>query len=314
MPPPAGLPYRYLRVLARRRASRTEDEDGWNLPGPRVTRAPAGGIKKATSRGPCVLPLLGMSTQAFNGAYLLPLFHAIEQARGDGAYRQLPAPAPASSLATDDAPLGPYAGAHLIRSSYTAGLAHTDALRRLTAAGEVDPTSPWTLLRGALENFATALWLLDGPGRAERRRRALSLWDEDMRNRQQHETDTGHQPSGDGMTGAQRRAEIRGIADRLGLPPLTRPGTHQIVLAAAPTAGLTAGKVGAAWRAASGFAHGRYWPNLRASQPRAVIPGADGVHTVALVIDEDLHRPLAEYCHTMLDRLQEYYEARAQAR
>ncbi|MFC9930021.1 hypothetical protein [Streptomyces sp. NPDC127190] len=48
-----------------------------------------------------------MSTQAFHGAYLLPLFHAIEQARGEDAYQQLPAPAPASSLAADDAPLGP---------------------------------------------------------------------------------------------------------------------------------------------------------------------------------------------------------------
>ncbi len=52
------------------------------------------------------------------------------------------------------------------------------------------------------------LWLLDGTGRGERRRRALSLWDEDMRNRQQHETDTGHLPSSGGMTGAQRRTEM----------------------------------------------------------------------------------------------------------
>ncbi|WP_317448093.1 hypothetical protein [Streptomyces collinus] len=96
------------------------------------------------------------STQAFQGAYLLPLFHAIEQARGEDAHRQLPAPAPASSLAADDAPLGPYAGAHLIRSPYTAGLAHADALRRLTAAGEVDPTSPWTLLRGTARAAASA--------------------------------------------------------------------------------------------------------------------------------------------------------------
>ncbi|WP_123439484.1 hypothetical protein [Streptomyces sp. PanSC9] len=71
--------------------------------------------------------------------------------------------------------------------------------------------------------------------------------------------------------------------------------------------------VGGAWRAASGFAHG-YWPNLRASQPRAAIPGADGVHTVFLVIDEDKHRPLADYCHTMLNRSQEHYDARDRAR
>ncbi|MGW5482937.1 hypothetical protein [Streptomyces sp. NPDC004008] len=175
-----------------------------------------------------------MSTRAFNGAYLLPLFHAIEQARGDGAYRQMPAPHPAGSLAADDAPLGPYAITHLIRTSYTAGLAHANALRRLTVAGEVEPTSPWKLLRGSLENFATGLWLLDGADRSERRRRALSLWDEDMRNRHQHEQDIGHHPSGGGMPGAQRRAEIHDVADRLGLPPLTRPTTHQLLLAAAP--------------------------------------------------------------------------------
>ncbi|MFE5406953.1 hypothetical protein ACFQ9Z_37880 [Streptomyces sp. NPDC056580] len=216
--------------------------------------------------------------------------------------------------AADDAPLGPYAAAHLIRTSYTAGLAHADALRRLILAGEIDPTSPWTLLCGALENFATGLWLLEGSSRDERRRRALSLWDEDMRNRHQHEQDTGHLPTGGGTTGAQRRADIRAIADGLGLAPLTAPKTHQILLAAAPAAGLTAVTVCAAWRAASGFAHGRYWPNLRASQPRAAREGTDGVHTFALVIDEDQHRPLAEHCHTMLRRPQERYHARATAR
>ncbi|KOV93769.1 hypothetical protein [Streptomyces sp. NRRL B-3648] len=122
-----------------------------------------------------------MSAQAFQGAYLLPLFHAIEQARGEHAYRQLPAPAPAGSLAADDAPLGPYSTAHLIQNSCAAGLAHADALRRLTAAGEVDATSPWTLLRGALESFATGLWLLDGTGRSERRCRALSRGPMDRR-------------------------------------------------------------------------------------------------------------------------------------
>lgn len=151
-------------------------------------------------------------------------------------------------------------------------------------AGEVDPIRPCSLLRGALENFATGLWLLDGVGRDKRRHRALSLWDEDMRNRHQHEEDTGHRPSRAGKTGAERRAEIKDIADRLGLPPLTRPGTLQILLAAAPSAGLTVIKVGAVWRAASGFAHGRSWPNLRASQPRAALQADNGIHTLALVI------------------------------
>ncbi|MGW3466381.1 hypothetical protein ACWDE9_45670, partial [Streptomyces olivaceoviridis] len=153
------------------------------------------------------------STRAFSGAYLLPLCHAREQARADGAYRQLPAPDPGSSLAADEAPLGPYVAAHLIRTSYIAGLAHPGALRRLTAAGEVGPQSSWTLLRGDLENVATVLWLLDGPGRPECRRRALPLWDEDMRSRQQHETD---------IASAQRPVRPRRALGRKACPAAPR--------------------------------------------------------------------------------------------
>ncbi|GAB2795221.1 hypothetical protein GCM10027073_29250 [Streptomyces chlorus] len=32
---------------------------------------------------------------------------------------------------------------------------------RSTTVGEIDPFSPWTLLRGALENLATGISLLD---------------------------------------------------------------------------------------------------------------------------------------------------------
>jgi hypothetical protein len=91
-----------------------------------------------------------MST--LQGAYLLPLFHAIEQARGEHAYRQLPAPAPAGSLSTDDAPLGPYTAAHLIQNSYTAGLAHADALR----GSRFDAPGPGAPVRAGLVSAAGA--------------------------------------------------------------------------------------------------------------------------------------------------------------
>ncbi|MGA5424919.1 hypothetical protein [Streptomyces lavendulocolor] len=247
----------------------------------------------------------------FKFAYLEPLFEDIVGLREEGAYRQLPAPQASSSLATDDAPLGMYSASTLIRSSFTAGVAHADALRRLVLHGEVDPTSPWTLLRGALENFATGVWLLSGSGRSERRRRALSLWDEDMRNRHQHERDTGYQPDVGGMTGAQRRGQIRAIADRLSLAPLTAPKANQVLLDAAPAAGLTAVKVCATWRAASGFAHGRYWPNLRVSMPIDAVRGGPDHYLAALVIDESEHRKLAQYTRALLQNVQARYLARS---
>ncbi|MFD6532115.1 site-specific integrase [Streptomyces sp. NPDC060184] len=102
--------------------------------------------------------------------YLKPLFDDVERWRGPEGYLPLPAPQAASSLAVDDALLGVYGASALIRNSFAAGIAHTDALRRIVLGREVDPASPWTLLRGSLENFATAAWLLHGTGRQERRR------------------------------------------------------------------------------------------------------------------------------------------------
>ncbi|MFE7092934.1 hypothetical protein [Streptomyces erythrochromogenes] len=250
-----------------------------------------------------------MDSPGFDARYLIPLFTAVEELRGEGAYRTLPEPESGSRLEQDDAPLGPYAGSILIRSSHGAGVAHVDALRRLILAGEVDPQSPWTLLRGALENFATGVWLLGGKSPSERRRRALALWREDMRNRQQHEDDTGHTPTGEGQTGTQRRAEIVQLAATVGISAgaLSAPKANVLLEEAARHAGMDPTQVRASWRVASGFAHGRYWPNLRAAQPRAAFISRPGLHSVALVIDETHHRDLAEHTHALLTHLHQRY-------
>ncbi|MGW3728147.1 hypothetical protein [Streptomyces sp. NPDC000851] len=244
-------------------------------------------------------------------AYLLPLFEAVAPYRADGHFRQLPEPAPRSSLATDDNPLNHYGSSYLIRTSFAAGLFHVDALRRLIIdSRQIDPASPWTLLRGALENFSTAVWLLCGKDRSERRARALALWDEDMRNRHQHETDVQHVVTGQGKSGAQRRQEIQQLATTLSLPPLSAPKAGVIIEAAAKEASLNAVHVRASWRVASGFAHGRYWPNLRAAEPRGAIPIADG-YLVAMVINDDELERLAKACLKLLEHAAQRYAARA---
>lgn len=68
---------------------------------------------------------------------------------GKGAYRQPPAPQPASSLAADDAPPGPYDASTLIRNSFTAAVAHADALSRIVLNSEVDPSAWWCRVGGA---------------------------------------------------------------------------------------------------------------------------------------------------------------------
>ncbi|MGW4493556.1 hypothetical protein [Streptomyces sp. NPDC004376] len=246
--------------------------------------------------------------------YLQPLFTEVQSLRGEDAYHQLPAAQPSSSLAADDAPLGSYSALTLIRNSFTAGLAHADALRKIVVHGEIDPTSPWTLMRGSLENFATAAWLLEGKNRTERRSRSLRLWREDMRNRAQHEEDTSHIPEPGGKTGRERVQEIDDLAISLGISDVrAKPAAGMLIGEAAAGADLEPQQVTAAWRAASGFAHGRYWPNLRMSTPRDATQDGPDRYLVALVIDEQQHRPLTHYTYTLLQHVQTRYMARAAA-
>lgn len=117
-------------------------------------------------------------------SYLAPLFNAAATYRGDNHFLLLPSPADLSGLAKDDEPLKSWGAAKFIQSSFSAGLIHVEAFTQLVVvAHQVDPYSPWTLLRGALENFATAAWLLAGEDQGVRRHRVLSLWAEDFRNR-----------------------------------------------------------------------------------------------------------------------------------
>lgn len=247
-------------------------------------------------------------------SYLVPLFQAAATYRGDNHFRLLPAPEERSSLAKDDEPLHSWGAARFIQSSVSAGLIHVDAFEKLvTVVHQVDPYSPWTLLRGALENFATAAWLLAGKNRDVRRHRVLSLWAEDFRNRAQHERDTNYATPPGGRTGDERREEVRQLAQRLGLPALTRPEATGIIFEAARSAGLEPTPTQALWRVASGFAHGRLWPNLRASEVRGTAVTSNGGHLLNLVVDDKHLKEMAEACRKILKHTASRYEARSNA-
>ncbi|MEU6228768.1 hypothetical protein [Streptomyces sp. NPDC047042] len=247
-------------------------------------------------------------------SYLAPLFNAAAAYRGDNHFLLLPTPVERSSLAKDDEPLQSWGAAKFIQSSFSAGLTHVEAFTKLVAvARQVDPYSPWTLLRGALENFATAAWLLAGKDRDVRRHRVLRLWAEDFRNRDQHEKDTKHVTGPQGKTGAERREEVEQLAQSLGLSKLTKPVAISIINEAAASAGLEPNSTQALWRVASGFAHGRFWPYLRASEVRGVMPMPDGGHLVNFVVDDDQLKDMAEACRKLLEHTASRYKARSSA-
>lgn len=264
-----------------------------------------------------VVPWLDMNEFAMEPddvSYLAPLFNAAAAYRAEDHFVLLPQPAARSSLATDDGPLGSWGAAKFVSSSFSAGLMHVEALTKLvTVAGQIDPYSPWTLLRGAHENFATAVWLLDGKDRDERRHRALTLWAEDFRNRAEHEADVQHVVTGPKeKTGAERREEIKQLADSLGLPGLPRPSATKIITAAASAAGLDPDRTRASWRVASGFAHGRQWPNLRASEVRGVRRTADG-YLLNFVVDDKKLEDMATACLRLLEHTAQRHKARSSA-
>ncbi|MEV6859369.1 hypothetical protein AB0M89_37060 [Streptomyces microflavus] len=247
-------------------------------------------------------------------SYLTPLFKAAAAYREDDHFLSLPEVAEHSSLAKDDEPLGARGAAKFVRSSFEAGLIHVEAFAQLvTVAQHVDPHSPWTLLRGALEDFATAAWLLAGQNREERRHRVLRLWAEDFRNRDQYERDTNHVPGPGGKSGAERREEVKHLAQTLGLPKLTKPEATRIIYEAAASAGLAPTPTQALWRVASGFAHGRFWPDLRASKIRNGIPLPDGGALVHIVVDDIRLEEMAETCRKLLEHTASQYTAASSA-
>ncbi|WP_328908022.1 hypothetical protein OG230_36340 [Streptomyces sp. NBC_00234] len=248
-------------------------------------------------------------------SYLVPLFAAAGAYRDEEHFRLFPEPVAHSRLAADDEPLKAWGSAKFVQSSFSAGLMHVEALTKLVrVAGQIDPISLWTLLRGALENFATAVWLLDGKDRDERRHRALTLWAEDFRNRQQHETDVHHIVTGPKeKTGAQREVEVKDLADSLGLPKLPKPSAGDIIVSAATTAGLDPKLTRALWRVGSGFAHGRFWPYLRASEVRGLAIGSNGGYLLNFVVDDDQLKSMADACQKLLEHIAKRYEARSSA-
>jgi hypothetical protein len=169
-----------------------------------------------------------------------------------------------SPFAGDDARTHPYELSHGVTQSITNAIDHLHCFRMaLTGTGDdvlrLHTYAPFTLLRGAIENSAIAVWVMSPPGRRDRIVRHL-----------RHE-----------MTSANK---IKRILKEAGDP--VAPGTHdretallaiagaysiedskikkevtatEIVKSASETVGLTDGKLAMAflfWKLCSGIAHG----------------------------------------------------------
>ena len=64
----------------------------------------------------------------------------------------------------------------------------------------------------------------------------------------------------------------------------------------------------ARWRECSGFAHGRFWPQLSLSEPDRARRSRGG-YTLRMTMAEDDHRKAAELAHALLRRAVDAYAA-----
>jgi hypothetical protein len=181
---------------------------------------------------------------------------------------------PGSPLAGDARKSPSLQVAHAAWSGIVHSVDHLHALRTLLGQAQVlNLGAPYTLARSAMENAATAVWLLEPPQRPERLRRRLKLahheaWEEGKL----HEL-LPAKALQDKRTAQERRAEIRALAAKLGLSDVAGQLSYEKIIRAAGKVTLRDYEpkpdklspeelAAVMWRLCSGFAHGRYWSSL----------------------------------------------------
>jgi hypothetical protein len=194
-----------------------------------------------------------------------------------------PAPAPGSSLAADDAAARPYEVSSAVVGGLVSAVDHLDALRVLVVeAAVVHSRAPYTLLRAALENAATAVWLLAPANRKERVLRRLRLKWADYHDHVQASALTD-EPMHEWLP--KVKIQLREIAENRGMDQdqIKRvtdrpPSLGSIVETAGEELdGLSGRKARFFWAVGSGIAHDRDWATLAGLQSAKTHVTHDGV-------------------------------------
>lgn len=167
-----------------------------------------------------------------------------------------------SALAGDDTASTPYQVSHCVRMCMTAGVDHLHALKVLVVdSGILHVAAPFSLSRGALENFAAAFWMLHPPARDTRVERALR-WH--AKNFKDQETAVGQLGLPGHVSKEDKLLKLDAVAQRRGIPTTFRSGYFSSEAVTYAEERSTT-KVLLPWQLCSGFAHGRPWAYLGAS-------------------------------------------------
>jgi len=226
-------------------------------------------------------------------AQYFPLIHLWRQRMESGST----VPAAGSSLAEDDEVTHPYLLSQVADGQLVSATDHWDALRTLLQDSHVvHARAPFTLLRAAIENSATAVWLLAPADRGERVLRRLRLeWKNfaDQENAEQLIAGEPWTSRVDRKTQLQRIARDSGLTEEMVSQVASSPVAFRTVVrtaaAEAPRCGITDVQAEYCWMAASGIAHAQRWAVMSSDVlQRRAVPGApEGSIRLALSISEE---------------------------
>jgi len=201
---------------------------------------------------------------------------------------------PGSQLAADDAASQPYTVSYCAKACLNAGVGHLHAMKTLVfdepriRHAEAD----YSLIRGALENFATAFWVLHPQQRTIRVERALrwmaqNFRDEDKAVGPLELPDDMEMPADVETRGLQELHDVvAAIAQKAGCANVLGGYTStQAVKYAEEHSHYD--RVLLMWQVCSGFAHGRPWANLGMNAMVEKHPTEEeGVFDVRLTTDD----------------------------
>lgn len=191
-------------------------------------------------------------------------------------------PMEGSPLRRDDKITHPYQISHAAVGALVSAVDHMDALRTLVEeAHVVHARAPYTLLRGALENSAVAVWLLAPANRIERVTRRLRWhWVSEKYGMEAAELIGGQQ----GLTLNERKAKIETVARSCGMTEdqvreATKSVSFRLIVKSAGDEGrgLDGETVKLCWMAESGIAHAQSWAVLALLKRVEVRAASEGI-------------------------------------
>ncbi|MGI5243132.1 hypothetical protein [Dactylosporangium sp. CA-139066] len=172
-----------------------------------------------------------------------------------------------SALWADDQRSHPYDVSQGVSHAISVAVDHLHAMRMALTGVRPDRIdlhtyAPFTLLRAALENTCTALWITGAATRTERIARRLRLETKSLKHNEQLLRSVGVDCTADL---AARRARLRQVADGCGITHAAigaGPSPTEITKAVGHRLGRTADEQMSAWQlwsVCSAFAHGDWW-------------------------------------------------------